>query len=152
MIYDKLSNVSRYLRLDDNLDLALRHIETHLSDVSGHVDISGEDVYVNLFSYSTVPEEEAFFEMHRDYADIHIMRKGRERVAVSERSVLKEIEAHPEQDFWKMDGICEVPLTLAPDSFLIVFPGEAHKLKMMTDTPETVTKAVYKIRIKSQPL
>ena len=39
-------------------------------------------------------------------------------------------------------------LTISPGEFLAVWPDDAHKIKMMTDHPETVTKAVFKVKIK----
>ena len=41
----------------------------------------------------------------------------------------------------------EYKLTLSPGDFLVVFPGDAHKIKMQADGPCTVTKAVFKIKI-----
>ena len=38
-------------------------------------------------------------------------------------------------------------LTIGPGEFLCVWPDDAHKIKMMANGPETVTKAVFKIKI-----
>jgi beta-galactosidase beta subunit len=29
----------------------------------------------------------------------------------------------------------------------VVFPGDAHRIKMQVDAPETVSKAVFKVKI-----
>ena len=42
----------------------------------------------------------------------------------------------------------EVSIILSPETFLIVLPGDAHKLKMQLDAPSPVTKSVFKVRVK----
>lgn len=148
MIYDKLSNIQRYRGLHPNLDLALEYIINYLDTMPSHIDLNGPEVYGNIFTYDTVPDGESFFEAHAKFADIQIMRNGYERIAVSDISVLEVDEAHPDRDFWAMHGPEEVSITLAPGSFLIVLPGDAHKLKMQIDEPATVTKSVFKVKMK----
>ena len=38
-------------------------------------------------------------------------------------------------------------LVLSPGDFLVVFPDDAHKIKMRVDGRATVSKAVFKIKI-----
>lgn len=76
------------------------------------------------------------------------MLSGKERVAVSNVSVLKVDENHPEKDFWVLSGAEEVSIILSPETFLIVLPGDAHKLKMQLAAPSPVTKSVFKVRVK----
>ena len=52
-----------------------------------------------------------------------------------------------DNDFYAYRGQGQYKLTLSPGDFLVVFPGDAHKIKMQVDGPRTVTKAVFKIRI-----
>lgn len=148
MIYDKLPNIRRYCGLNKNLDLALSYIIDHLSEMPQHVDLKGTEVYGNIFTYDTVADSESFFEAHALYADIQIMREGSERVAVSDISVLEMDEARQENDFWAYHGPEETSIILAPGSFLIVLPGDAHKLKMKLGDPATVTKSVFKVKMK----
>lgn len=148
MIFDKLSNIQRYRGLHPDMDLALDYISRNLSDMPEHIDLKGTDVYGNICTYDTVPDQDSFFEAHANYADIQIMLTGSERIAVSDISVLEVDEAHPERDFWALHGREEVSITLAPDSFLIVLPGDAHKLKMQIGAPATVSKSVFKVRMK----
>ena len=148
MIYDRLVNAGKYLGISKNLDLALNYIIGSLNDLPESIELKGQDVRAFLCTYDTVPEEEGFFEAHDRFADIQIMRSGCEQVAVSSINCLRVDEAQPENDFWRMSGPEEVRLTLTPDSFLVAFPGDAHKLKLMIGSPETVTKAVFKVRMK----
>ena len=148
MIYDKLTNVLRYKGIHPNLDLALEYIYEHLADMPDHVDILDTDVYGNKFTYDTVSMEETFFEAHANFADIQIMTKGAERVDVADISVLNVDEAHPDRDFWALSGRTQLRVRLEPGWFLLVLPGDAHKLKIQLGKPETVTKAVFKVKMK----
>ena len=148
MIYDRLVNAGKYLGISENLDLALHYIIGSLDAMPQEIELKGKDVRAFHCTYDTVPESEGFFEAHEHFADIQIMRSGCERVAVSNTARLSVEEAQPENDFWRMAGPEEVSVVLRPDSFLVVFPGDAHKLKLMIGNPETVTKAVFKVRMK----
>ena len=53
----------------------------------------------------------------------------------------------PENDFQALEGPEELSVILKPDSFLVVFPGDAHKLKIMVREPEDVTKTVFKVKM-----
>ena len=50
-------------------------------------------------------------------------------------------------DFYAYRGQGRHSLVLSPGDFLVVFPDDAHKIKMRVDGPETVTKAVFKVKI-----
>lgn len=147
MIYDRLSNIKKYLGINENLDIALNYIAEHLSDMPEEIELKGQDVRAFFNAYQTVPESECFFEAHEKFADIQIMRSGSERIAVSNVDVLTVTKSIPENDFQALEGPEELSVIMKPDSFLIVLPGDAHKLKIMVDKPEDVTKTVFKVRM-----
>lgn len=147
MIYDRLSNVRKYLGINENLDIALNYIAEHLSDMPEEIELKGQDVRAFFNAYQTVPESECFFEAHEKFADIQIMRSGSERIAVSNVDVLTVTKSIPENDFQALEGPEDLSVIMKPDSFLIVFPGDAHKLKIMVDKPEDVTKTVFKVKM-----
>lgn len=148
MIYDRLENVDKYLGISENLDLALNYIKTSFDTMPPEIELKGRDVRAFSCAYDTVPEEEAFYEAHEAFADIQIMRSGAERVAVSNVDVLTMDRAEPENDFAAYSGPEDVSVILRPGSFLMVLPGDAHKLKMMIGKPQAVTKTVFKVRMK----
>ena len=147
MIFDKLTNIPRYLGTDPKLDLALGYIHSHMDALGGHVDILGTDVYGNSFTYETVTEAETFFEAHAKFADIQIMTSGTELVDVSDIDLLTVDEAHPDRDFWALSGPAQLRDRLEPGWFLLVLPGDAHKLKIQDGNAATVTKAVFKVKV-----
>ena len=111
------------------------------------MDIIPGEVWCTKFTYDTIPDEESFFEAHEKFLDIHIMLEGSERVEVSSPKALTVFRSEPENDFWGYQGEGRVKLTLSPGEFLCVWPDDAHKIKMMLQHPEKVTKAVFKIKI-----
>ena len=133
-----------------NLDMALERItKEFLSSVGEErVEIKGSDVYATRFTYETIPEEESFFEAHKNYLDIHLMLEGSERVEIAPPETLTEFDRVEANDFYAYRGEGQYRLVLSPGDFLVVFPNDAHKIKMRVDGPETVTKAVFKVRIK----
>ena len=150
MIYAKNADALCYRGIHKNLDLALEHITPEfLSSLEDNVRVplDGDRVYCTRFTYETIPLEEGFFEAHRRYLDMHIMLSGSERVDVSRPDELTLTDAQEQNDFYAYRGQGSYKLTLSPGDFLVVFPGDAHKIKMFTDTPRTVTKAVFKVRI-----
>ncbi len=148
MILAENRNALQYLGLGPWLDAALRRLAQGLDGLEpGHYDMDGDNVYLNCFDYETIPESESFYEAHEHYGDIHIMLKGSERVFISPPDDLEEFQRIPENDFIAYNGEARHRLVLSPGSFLVVFPGDAHKIKMQLDGPEAVRKAVFKFKL-----
>ena len=149
MIYAKNKDALSYRGIHPNLDLALEHITEKYLDSVGYdrVELKGSDVYATRFTYETVPEQESFFEAHQKYLDIHIMLSGSERVEIAPPEKLTEFDRVEANDFYAYRGEGDYRLVLSPGDFLVVFPNDAHRIKMRVNGPETVTKAVFKVRI-----
>lgn len=137
-----------YRGIHPNLDLALEHITPEFFSSLGEdrVELRGDEVYCTRFTYETVAGEDAFFEAHRLYLDIHLMLSGSERVELASPSALTQFDQ--KGDFYAYQGEGRYSVVLAPGDFLVVFPDDAHKIKMRVDGPETVSKAVFKVKIK----
>lgn len=150
MIYAKNADALAYRGIHPNLDLALEHITPEflasLRD-NQRVELKGDLVYCTRFTYETIPQEESFFEAHRRYLDIHIMVEGEERVDVNCPEDLKLTDAQEGNDFYAYQGESWHSTVLKPGEFLVVFPGDAHRIKVQVDGPKTVSKAVFKVCI-----
>ena len=149
MILAKNTTAGDYRGIHPNLDLALERINEEFFSSLGYerIDIIPGSVWCTKFTYDTIPDEESFFEAHEKFLDIHIMLEGRERVEISSPRDLTVFRSEPQNDFWGYHGEGRVKLTIVPGEFLCVWPDDAHKIKMMVTKPETVTKAVFKIKI-----
>lgn len=150
MIYAKNADALAYRGIHPNLDLALEHITPEflasLRD-NQRVELRGDLVYCTRFTYETIPQEESFFEAHRRYLDIHIMVEGEERVDMNRPEDLKLTDAQEGNDFYAYQGESWHSTVLKPGEFLVVFPGDAHRIKVQVDGPKTVSKAVFKVCI-----
>ena len=150
MIYAKNADALAYRGIHPNLDLALEHITPEflasLRD-NQRVELKGDLVYCTRFTYETIPQEESFFEAHRRYLDIHIMVEGEERVDMNRPEDLKLTDAQEGNDFYVYQGESWHSTVLKPGEFLVVFPGDAHRIKVQVDGPKTVSKAVFKVCI-----
>ncbi len=137
-----------YRGIHPNLDLALEHITPEFLSSLGdkRVELRAGEVWCTRFTYETVPEEESFFEAHRLYLDIHMMLSGTERVEIAVPGTLAPLRSEPENDFYAYTGVGR-SLVLSPHEFLVVFPNDAHRIKMRVNGPETVSKAVFKVKI-----
>ena len=150
MIYAKNADALAYRGIHPNLDLALEHITPEflasLRD-NQRVELKGDLVYCTRFTYETIPQEESFFEAHRRYLDIHIMVEGEERVDMNRPEDLNLTDAQEGNDFYAYQGESWHSTVLKPGEFLVVFPGDAHRIKVQVDGPRTVSKAVFKVCI-----
>ena len=150
MILAKNVNARDYLGIHPNLDLALERITPEFLSSLGEerVDIIPGEVWCTKFSYETIRDEESFFEAHEKFLDIHLMMDGSERVEVAPPNTLEQFQSVPENDFYAYRGEGHYKMVLSPGDFLVVFPADAHKIKMQVDGPCTVTKAVFKIKVR----
>jgi len=85
MIYTKLRHLERYLGQSDAMDTAIRFFLTaNLNELNkGRNEIDADRVFINRFGYETVDEQQAAWEGHAQYADIHMLLSGREKIGVS---------------------------------------------------------------------
>ncbi len=150
MILAKNVNARDYLGIHPNLDLALERITPEFLSSLGEerVDIIPGEVWCTKFSYETIRDEESFFEAHEKFLDIHLMMDGSERVEVAPPDTLEQFQSVPENDFYAYRGEGHYKMVLSPGDFLVVFPADAHKIKMQVDGPCPVTKAVFKIKVR----
>ena len=148
MILASLQNRGEYYGIHPNLDRVLDLLTPeYLENVSTEkTSIDGEDIFVTRFDLETVPLEQTFFEAHRQYLDLHAVIRGRERVDIAHPDTLT-LDQHS-GDFYGYHGQAQQRVLLEPGNFLVVFPGDAHRLKIAVDHPgEPFTRVVFKIKV-----
>ncbi len=145
MIHAKLTDALDYRGIHSRLDRALALLTPEYLQTVGTetIQLEGDALYVTRFDYETLPHAETFFESHRRYLDIHVMVRGSEIIEIAHPAGLQEFEH--KGDFWGYHGEAEQQVLLKPGDFLVVFPGDAHRLKIKTGEIETVSKVVFKI-------
>ena len=147
MIYANLSDAESYLGISPNLDRALKLLTPDFLSTVGTVrqSIDGDKLYVTRFDVPTSADESRSFEYHRRYLDIFTLAAGEERVDIAKPEKLTVYEQH--DDYWGCTGKAEQSVILTPGSFLVLFPGDAHRPGMAVTEPENISRIVFKILI-----
>ena len=147
MILDKLTAAQAYRGIHPRLDAVLDRLNAGFLAAVGPetMHLEGDALYVTRFTYDTLPLEDTFFEAHRRYLDVHLMVEGEERVELASPGTLTLFEH--KDDFYAYRGQAEQNLILRPGSFLVVFPEDAHRIKIQVDGPQRVSKVVFKVLV-----
>ena len=149
MIYTKLKNIERYMGQSKALDTAIRFLlNADLTKlVMGRNEVDGDRVFINRFDYRTMNPEEAIWEGHIDYADIHVLLSGHEKIGVSDVSSLTVTVRKPEADFVGYEGSVQTWFHMTTEDILIVYPEDVHKVKVTDGDNCLVEKACFKFRV-----
>lgn len=149
MIYTKRKFISRYLGMSSSLDSAIRYLQdADLSQLhKGRNEIDGDQAFVNRFDYQTMPEEQAIWEGHAQYGDIHVLLSGHEKIGVTNAAELTVLEQKLDEDFIGYEGDVKVWFPMTPEDLLIVFPEDVHKVKVMDGDGSLVEKACFKFKV-----
>lgn len=148
MIVANIQNKAEYYGIHPELDKALDCLNPEFLEQAATEKtlLDGEKLFVTKFHLETVPEEETFFEAHRQYLDIQVVTQGQERVEIAHPDTLTLTEHSG--DFYGYTGTGEQTVVLRPGNFLIVFPGDAHRLKLpVGESGKPFTRVVFKIKV-----
>ena len=147
MIYTKLKYIQDYKGINTNLDKAIDFIlNTDLKTLTkGRNEVDGDKVFINRFDYQTMPIEEAAFEAHEKYLDIHLLISGRERIAISDMADMTVKSKDIINDGIDCEGHIEQLINMKPGDVLVAFPHDAHMVKVELLGTCTVEKAVVKV-------
>lgn len=149
MIYGKIANLAEYAFLPKAIGDCFAYLQTHDFQKlqPGRHDIADDDIYVNLSIYTTTSAQERFWEAHRTYLDVHVMIEGTEQIDLNFISNMEQHAYEADKDFLPLDGDACAHVLLQPGDFLICYPNDAHRTAIAPDTPSTVKKAIFKIRL-----
>lgn len=148
MIYTNLAQLERYLGISDALDTAIRYLKTaDLTQLTmGRNEVDGDNVFINRFNYDTLPEEKAMWEGHAQYADIHVLVSGEEKIGVTDAARLTATTRDEASDFIGYEGPVETWFTMHPGDILVVYPEDVHMVKVQLNGEAHVEKAVFKVK------
>lgn len=111
--------------------------------------LRGDDMYVNVMSYATLPRAACRFESHRKYLDLQYTMQGGE---VIEWRRAPELTADGEYDeghdvqFYHL-APATTRLHMLPGYFVIFHPSDAHLPKVSDEASSDVFKLVIKIKV-----
>lgn len=149
MIYSNMKNLEEYPFLEAQIKECFVYAKEH--DLAGyekgsHV-IDGERLFVNIVEYTTTTPEERFWEAHKRYLDVHLMLHGNEQIDLNFIQNMDVKEYAEQDDFVPMDGDKNSSVILRDGDFLICYPSDGHRTAVAVDGPETIKKAIFKVRI-----
>lgn len=150
MIIDTLSSAGAYRSLSPALAAGLDWLARFTPDLpDGRYAIDGDNVYALVQSYTTVPAAEKSYESHRVYADIQYVAAGTEIIHYAPTAGLDPATSYDaEKDFLLYrDPPTATPLHLAPGTFTVFYPHDAHKPGCLSGESAKIKKVVVKVRI-----
>lgn len=149
MIYTKKKNLHRYLGQSAALDTAIHYLlSADLTKLTkGRNEVDGDQVFINRFDYQTMTPDQAIWEGHKEYADLHVLLSGHEKIGVSNVDSLTQTVFKPEEDFVGFEGPVETWFPMTTEDILIVYPEDIHKVKVIDSESVLVEKACFKFKV-----
>lgn len=149
MIYDKLDNLETYRGISDDISLGLEWLRNVNPEIEDGVYELSPNVKVIVSRYTTKYDNEYGYEAHRQFIDIQYLFNGIEKICYMPLGYLNETKAYSEEmdaAFLEETNIPPQELFLGNGYFAIFFPQDGHKPQLCIGGPETVKKAVVKVK------
>lgn len=150
MIFGNIDNLEEYSFLDSEIQKCFAYAKENdlLAYEKGGHEIEGDDLFVNIVEYETTDAENRFWEAHRQYLDLHFMLRGTEQIDLGFIAEMEQKEFVPKDDFLPLEGQPNSHVILKEGDFLICYPNDAHRTAVKVEEPQTIKKAIFKIRIR----
>lgn len=114
---------------------------------AGNIPLDGDDAFVKVSEYNTKDPDNAYYEVHRNYADIHFVVSGEEYIGQSDVSEGKLRTPYDEaKDIVFYEGVKGKEMLARPGTFYIFFPGQGHRPGVRNGESAPVKKIVIKVR------
>jgi len=113
----------------------------------GKYVIDGDNAYATITEGPEKTFEQSAWESHRKYIDLQYVIKGKEKMGVAPvatATVIKPYNDKTDGANYTADGQYYVA---EPGTFLLFFPGDAHRPNIKVDGYDTVKKIVIKIKV-----
>lgn len=152
MIFDKIENISDYFDelppLTKVADFVDEFNKNKLSD--GTYEIDGKRVFAMVQSYRTKQQtDEMMFEAHKKYIDLQYIVSGIEKIRWAKLDTVSMVEEKYSSggDIAFYEGDAMVDFTLSKNTFLLLYPSDAHLPGLSADKDVNVRKIVFKIQV-----
>lgn len=149
MIIGNIHNLEECAFLEEQIKECFAYAKTHnLAEwEKGSYKIDKDRLFVNIVEYTTTVPEERFWEAHKYYLDVHVMLKGTEQIDLNFIQNMEQKDFVEADDFLPLEGEKKVSVVLKDGDFLICYPSDGHRTAVAADGPETIKKAIFKVRI-----
>ena len=147
MVIDSIENAGLYYGLGQGIKRALRFLQQDVKDLpDGRIDIDGDNLFAIVQQYTTKASTDGFWEAHRKYIDVQFVVSGRELIGYAPATGMQVTEFNEERDLVKLDGSGNF-IELNANTFMILFPHDAHMPGIMLTEPSPVKKIVIKVAV-----
>ena len=149
MIVDHIKNRAKYYALGTGYRMALDFFAGYDAREARKADIPLDDerVFVKVRPMMSKLRENASYEAHNLYTDIHYVAGGVEEIGYAERSTLTEGEYDAKKDMVTLSDGGQY-LTLPEGCFMITQPQDAHKPALAPNgESKMLIKLIAKVRV-----
>jgi YhcH/YjgK/YiaL family protein len=113
---------------------------------TGDHPVVGEDVFARVSEGPLKNIDSSKWEAHKNYADIHLVIKGREKIGMGDLSTAKLVSTYNStRDISFYEGKGKY-YTAEPGTYFIAFTHQIHRPVLQVDGKETEKKVVIKVR------
>ena len=114
----------------------------------GRYELDGEELFAIVLEYVGKDEAETRFEVHKKYADIQYVIKGREKIGLWPLASAQMIEPYDEEKDIAFFTTLENSYQIAtPEKFFVFFPDDSHRPGVRASEGEQVKKVVVKVKL-----
>ncbi len=151
MLICNMKNLKEQVKSDTRMEKAVNFLlNEDLGKLTpGRIPIDGENVYVKVMDYETIPFEELKYEAHKKYIDIHYVISGKEAIWCVDTAKMEQTDSYNlEKDVFH--GIAKNPedlskVVLSCGDLGIMYPTDAHAPKGIAGHSMIVHKIVVKV-------
>ena len=131
MILSAISDAKRYFSVHPLLKDLFEYLQQNdlASAPAGRIEISGDNLFINVAEPQLIKAEEQKLEVHRAYLDVHIPLTGAEIIGWRDLATIDEPSEKPfdqENDFAVYNVPASAYIKVNLGEFLVVFPEDAH--------------------------
>ncbi|MCQ2478772.1 MAG: YhcH/YjgK/YiaL family protein [Clostridia bacterium] len=145
ILFNSNDNYSALSQFKVCIDFAKRVKEENLP--VGRYELS-DGIYCGVSESEAYLDEPKFFEAHRKYADLQCVVEGKAVMRVGFTDKMNFVSYLEEKDFVKVEGEAHTETVLTEDTFICLFPNDAHTIWKAKDSSfGKVKKIVFKIPI-----
>ena len=150
MIYDKIRNLPLYASIHpaymEKVVAFFKRVEDeNLPD--GKYELDGKNLFVNLGTRDTGPDDDKKWEAHRLYADIQAVLAGAQRISYCNISDAEITEPYKEDIEFFRPTRPGIPCDLYAGDFIMLFPEDLHQPDCVTPGFTYARKAVVKWKL-----
>jgi YhcH/YjgK/YiaL family protein len=150
MIFSSIKIKSDFAAYPEAIRRAIDYLRNNdfISMKPGVYEISGKDMYAQVFDAETGPVDSKRPEVHEKYIDVQFLASGRERLGFTPDTGHFEVDERIEERdivFYKKvenEGFIES----VPGCFCVFFPEDVHRPAVMAGSPMSIRKVVVKVK------